>query len=478
MTTFVILAAGRGTRIGRTGEYLHKALVPLGGKAILSHLLDLAPPDAEVVVCTGHRADQINTYLRIAHPRRPVRTVYVDDWDVPGVGGPGWSLLAARKHVRGDLIFTSCDTLWAPMEYAPGSWLGVAPLPVGTAPERWCRVIPEGDRVLVADKVSSPAGGWVHTGMGQIAEESLREFWDGLSHGTTVGNELQMSSGFGAVSKIRCHPIDWTDVGDAEAYHQAVELHDGYDWSKTNEATYLLPEEGRVVKFHSDLAVASAYQQRAERLCSVIPKVLETSENWTATQYRLRTDDEVEMRDLLRWAEEHLWRRSYHAPAYELAEFYADKTYERIYMLPVSLADRARQALLPIDWSRLYSGVRPTFMHGDLTRGNMLLDHEGVWLFDWRPTPVHWGDQRYDLAKLWSGCRVDWETARRGDFRPPARGPEDEKVLAQFCEERGIQDVPIIAGLCLLSSAPLHPAPFDEILVTRGVKLLQEFTCA
>jgi hypothetical protein len=47
-------------------------------------------------------------------------------------------------------------------------------------------------------------------------------------------------------------------------------------------------------------------------------------------------------------------------------------------------------------------------------------------------------------------------------------------VLARYCADRGLTGVKTIAGLCLLSSAPLHPAPFDEILVTRGVKLLEE----
>jgi hypothetical protein len=474
MKTFVILAAGRGTRIGRTD--LHKALVPLGGKAVLSHLLDLAPADAEVVVCTGHLHHQIEAYLKMAHPHRKVRTMYVEGWDTPGVGGPGWSLAAARPHVQGDLIFTSCDTLWSPLEYGDGSWLGVSMLPTGTALERWCRIIPDGDGIIVADKTAAPAGGWVHTGMGQIAEADLGEFWDGLLRGSTVHGERQMSAGFGNVTRIGCVPIDWLDVGDADAYQRAVELHDGYDWSKTNEATYLLPEEGRVVKFHADPSVALAYAQRAVELKDSSPPLLGAMPNWTAIGYVHGGPVQVSMAQVLGWAESNLWRpRDQEVPFSSVHNFYRGKVYQRVEMLPAPLRERCYQALALVRWNALCEGVVPSTMHGDLTFGNMIQSRNGLRAFDWRPRPVTWGDKRYDLAKLWSGCRVDWESARRGDFRPPARGPADEEVLAAYCAANDITDVPVIAGLCLLSSAPLHAAPFDEILVTRGIKLLEEF---
>jgi hypothetical protein len=311
--------------------------------------------------------------------------------------------------------------------------------------------------------------------MGQIAQRSLKEFWEGLGRGTTVLGERQMSLGFGAVSEITCRHIDWTDVGDAEAYHRAVELRDGYDWSKTNEATYLLPEEGRVVKFHSDPTVAAAYQHRGVQLLGAATPIVASSLNWTATAYVDGGPPTASMDDVLRWAENNLWVPVFPPRRAEADDFYRGKVYRRIgSLLLLGLLRRASDALDTVDWEALLDGLEPSTMHGDLTFGNMVEDEDGLWAFDWRPTPTSWGDKRYDLAKLWSGCRVDWDAARRGDFRPPARGPADEAVLARYCADRGLTGVKTIAGLCLLSSAPLHPAPFDEILVTRGVKLLEE----
>src|SRR5690348_1231518 len=118
--------------MGRAGDSLHKALVPLDGKAVISHQIGLAPPGARIIVCTGYRAAQVRSYL------------VVKGWDQQG-GGPGHSLLSVQPLVMADedLVFTSCDTLWHPDEelwQGNVSWAAVAPVPAGTAPERWCRI--------------------------------------------------------------------------------------------------------------------------------------------------------------------------------------------------------------------------------------------------------------------------------------------------------------------------------------------------
>ena len=87
METFVVLAAGKGTRVGRVGKDLHKALLPLGDKAVISHIFDLAPKTAKLVVCVGDRSDQVIEYIRLAHPNHVVSFVHVDN-EAPG-NGPG-----------------------------------------------------------------------------------------------------------------------------------------------------------------------------------------------------------------------------------------------------------------------------------------------------------------------------------------------------------------------------------------------------
>jgi mannose-1-phosphate guanylyltransferase len=70
------LIGGLGTRLRPVTYAVPKQLIPLAGKAMLYHVLDLLPADVEeVVLATGYRAEQVERYVR-EHPARwPVRTV-------------------------------------------------------------------------------------------------------------------------------------------------------------------------------------------------------------------------------------------------------------------------------------------------------------------------------------------------------------------------------------------------------------------
>jgi D,D-heptose 1,7-bisphosphate phosphatase len=60
-----ILAGGKGTRLAALAPDLPKVLVPVGGKPVLAHQLELAAASGirEVTVFAGHRAEQIDAFL-------------------------------------------------------------------------------------------------------------------------------------------------------------------------------------------------------------------------------------------------------------------------------------------------------------------------------------------------------------------------------------------------------------------------------
>ena len=72
----LVLIGGLGTRLRPVTYTVPKQLIPIAGKPMLYHVLDLLPPDVEeVVLATGYKADLIEAYVR-AHPLPwPVRTV-------------------------------------------------------------------------------------------------------------------------------------------------------------------------------------------------------------------------------------------------------------------------------------------------------------------------------------------------------------------------------------------------------------------
>ena len=61
MNKFCILAAGKGTRNNNI-EGLHKALLPLENKPVISHIIDKLG-DTEIVIAVGYKSEQIKTYM-------------------------------------------------------------------------------------------------------------------------------------------------------------------------------------------------------------------------------------------------------------------------------------------------------------------------------------------------------------------------------------------------------------------------------
>lgn len=82
----LVLIGGFGTRLRPLTHTVPKQLIPIAGKPMLYHVLDLLPADTEeIVLATGYKADVIAEYVR-THPLRwPVRTV--SEAEPLGTGG-------------------------------------------------------------------------------------------------------------------------------------------------------------------------------------------------------------------------------------------------------------------------------------------------------------------------------------------------------------------------------------------------------
>lgn len=82
----VILVGGFGTRLRPITYEIPKQLIPVAGKPMLYHVLDLLPPEVdEVVLASGYKADVVDQFLREHPPRMPVRCV--PEYEPLGTGG-------------------------------------------------------------------------------------------------------------------------------------------------------------------------------------------------------------------------------------------------------------------------------------------------------------------------------------------------------------------------------------------------------
>jgi mannose-1-phosphate guanylyltransferase len=82
----LVLIGGLGTRLRPVTYQVPKQLIPLAGKPMLYHVLDLLPDDVEeAVLATGYKAELVDRYVRDHPPRLPVRTV--SESEPLGTGG-------------------------------------------------------------------------------------------------------------------------------------------------------------------------------------------------------------------------------------------------------------------------------------------------------------------------------------------------------------------------------------------------------
>lgn len=508
MTAFVITAAGRGTRIGRVGAKLHKALVPLNGQAVLSHIIGLAPVNARIIICVGHMADQIRDYVELAHPQLHVTFVDVPNWDQPN-GGPGASLLTARDVVGDDdMIFTSCDTLWERDQRLwreQGSWVAIAPIPPGTEIDRWTTVNVDAQALSVLhinDKNSTVPTytneTYAWTGLGFTQRGVIDSFWYGVAKSVTEDSETQIVPGLERIrDTLTPRLVNWTDVGDEASYRAAVQRFTGYDFVKADQATYVLPSEGRVVKFSADPEVITHRVHRAVSLDQIVPQPIRGSRTDTlmahsyvpgVTAYQAIERDGVEItKKMLEWFRTTIFSSRNGTPAWDaehaidtLVEFYRVKTALRIEKLPDALFQVARQAVHYVDFDKLIERAVWGMPHGDFNYGNVIVTPGGEFVgIDWRENFAgdFFGDLRYDLGKMLAGTYVHWDRAAHGDLRPWREGSEHAELILDFAWELGVtrEDVRTIAGLSLLNSAPLHADPLCGVLVARGTAMLTSF---
>lgn len=72
----LVLIGGFGTRLRPVTYAVPKQLIPIAGKAMLYHVLDLLPPEVdEAVLATGYKSEDIEAYVRAEPPEIPVTTI-------------------------------------------------------------------------------------------------------------------------------------------------------------------------------------------------------------------------------------------------------------------------------------------------------------------------------------------------------------------------------------------------------------------
>lgn len=181
----VILAAGRGSRLGDATESLPKPLMTVAGRTCLDFAIEaLLAVAEEVIVVTGYRAQLIEDHIAEHWPDTPVRTVRNTMLEAGNL-----TSLGAARPLLGDapFVLTNADHLFPADMYtrhfAPDADAGIA-----IACERERPVLPdemkviEKDGALVAISKTLPKYDGAYIGTTRIGPGSQTTYWAAFDH--------------------------------------------------------------------------------------------------------------------------------------------------------------------------------------------------------------------------------------------------------------------------------------------------------
>jgi len=516
-----ILAAGPSRRIGDFSDHIHKAILPVNMKGVISYVIEQMPADVEIVVAVGHRKDTVIDYLHIAYPDRKITFVEIERYFGEGTG-PGRSLLECKDHLQCPFILATADTIvLEPVPAPTENWFGIAPL--DKDPERFCTVKTKDGKVVQIDDKIKTDNKFAFIGLAGV--RNYQEFFRALEKNDQIINgEIQVSNGFTELLPLglSAKQFTWYDTGTLEGYQQANRHFikgDAFDFSKEDEFLYFV--NNKVIKFFADHKIAQNRVRRTYSLHGICPPISGAMRNFYSyemipgcTVYEALTGEIAQQ--FFDWAQERLWKpkqlTTEQQKAFDHAceKFYKDKTLERIrkFYNKTGIPDTDRtvngksvpplgQLLDRIDWSTLTKGV-PSPFHGDLQFDNVLIKQSAPGetaefvLLDWRQDfagLIEYGDLYYDLAKLYGGLIINYRLIKKNAFSCDVNGndvrynlmttPEMDDARARFenfVDEKGydLDKIRTITSLIFLNMSPLHNAPFDILLYHLGSSMLAE----
>lgn len=512
----LILAAGLGSRLKYLTETKNKGLIPLGNKAVISHIIECFPKEYEIVMAVGYKGVSLSEYCTLAHPDRRFTFVTVRDWDDPKTD-PGHSAFQCKAHLQRPFYLATADCLIESpsIPHMDGNWIGTYPTDY---PEKYATVETQGG--LVTSVLQKAARGHKDAFIGIAAVLDYAAFWSQLEASpvhelvSAWANPDQYPAG------LRTKTLGWYDTGNlddlthARAALAAPELA---SHKATAEVVYNIGN--RVLKYSPDHTISANRFARGKVLGNLVPANLTGTCHFIAYDWvkgrNLYQHDSLELYrrfldvlgDTIRGCDGYMWAS--HDLTYR---FYHDKTWARLkafkdlhggqyliqcYTINGIPHNSLSSILTKVDYDSLRNNPLYEAFHGDLHWDNLIYEEttQRFAYIDWRESyagDTKGGDLYYDLAKLYAGCIVPFELLKDEGNMVLVEGSssavftyEVSPNLLRFTRDYeqwivhsgyDLRKVRLIAGLALLNIAPLHTPLWNKVLFFSAISLLDAAT--
>jgi choline kinase len=526
MQTVFITTSGLGTRLESLTQITNKALVKIGDKYAICHIIDRFPREStRFVITVGYYGKHVRDFLTLAYPEHAIEFVEVDNYAGPG-SSQAYSMLQAAPHLQTPFLYHCCDTILPADYHIPN---------ISSLIDTTLFVSPHSDYISYSGITAGPHNSvarfnrkreaihdYAYIGLAYIRDP--HQFWnilqsrvaaapdDGSLGDTTAYTEMTNSLRYTVVPAF-------FDTGNLDSLRHARRHFAPHHTvlEKSNESLCFLQSTGPsqsscVIKFIHSAETNRRRLERATNLSGVTPQILGYSDNFIKMAYVEGTPASEcrkwgTIRGILEWAEANLWTIYKVDPAFRetCRRFYVDKTRQRIAQyfqrgagpecnivngLDVGSVE---DLLAAVPFEDICTDTLSRY-HGDFILDNIMVSATPRYpenrfvVLDWREAfddQVQWGDIKYDLAKLRHNIVFNHANVVAGMFEVH-RSPHDSGIVADmkcnyllmrqleefdsFVRSRGwnVAHIRILQAIIWLNMAPLYEAPLSDFLFYFG----------
>lgn len=497
-STVIIPTAGLGSRLGAIGQFLNKSLLSYKQKPIIAHIIDQFPEDTKFIIPVGYKKEQVIDFCTLTYPKINFEFIEISHY-TESFTGPGYTIQQCLDGIDGSFFYIPCDTYFREnlvRDYTEDTYF------VKQVDQRlhaeYTTFDIANDRIKdYKFKQDTDQSFYSFTGVMFIKDhESFKERLRSLKSPEIIYTILPNSK----IEKLD----SWIDFGNLEIYQAEVKKTQEYDFTKTNEVTYIV--NNKVVKCWKDSSVSVKKYKRYLTNPSVYPNNVQQQGQFIAYDYcpgnTMYVKNDVNcFPAMLNWLDNHVWIKHPVDIKYDAVSFYKDKTLQRVrkfiddnknlphvtHVNDVPVKDYSHY-LSRIDFNMLSGDVIPSFIHGDLQFDNMIVsDNNKFTVIDWRHEfghSVEVGDLYYDLAKMCGGFIIDYGKIKKNIFGIIKKDshvvidiPHCENYdlyiskLFDFIRDNNYNEykVKLLVPIIFWNMSPLHAHPFNEFLWYLGL---------
>jgi len=421
--TVLITTSGIGERLKYLTEFTNKALVKVGDKFAISHIIDNYDENTEFIITLGYFGNHVKEFLTLAYPSKNITYVCIDNYHGEG-SSLGYSLLQARNKLQKPFVFHCCDSIITKKIDITKEENILYVFPAKNS-IHYTSIVTKNDNVQKINNKNTDIFDYIYTGICLI--HNYIDFWSCLETQYNIDRYNTQLSDVDSISNMihnnnvfKYKVLDnWYDIGNIDSYEitTSVFIPKYHVLNKNYESLCFI--DNKVIKFINDKEINNKRVIRGAKLGSLVPKIYNYTEHFICMEFingHILSEiyDSKIVYKLLTWAKKYLWIEQHqHIDNKETCKrFYIDKTVNRLNKLDILQNEvntinglECKNIINTIQHLPLDLLVNDTFCnyHGDFILDNILQFDNIFKLIDWRhefDTHIHKGDIYYDLAKL------------------------------------------------------------------------------